>query len=361
MVVRRMKASERAFPELKGEWLYEDYHLKCMVAKEGNVAYNTIKDDKKKAAWEINELMRATEALPSVHAKVKLVARNWIKGCYDTKDTSGAVTDTDWKGYLKDIWSAIKEIMMVTEAEKRKDLGHHFRDLATANSKRNWERNLVDLVTVVEKLQMDNADLGNMISDQDVCFYILEALPDDVARNIRLFANEKTKKSEDLIKLLKLQISTVGPDVLTGHKTVKLEANWTGSIGIPPRVTPKECSRCGNTSKHKEGKCPAMGMTCNKCGKPNHFSNVCRGGKSEDENAQHGSQQGPRSPNVFKGKCNKCGAFGHKRSDCIANQNSKFTVTAEQGEENCLDIPRRFCFKTENKIGNSSVDRNKQM
>jgi hypothetical protein len=36
------------------------------------------------------------------------------------------------------------------------------------------------------------------------------------------------------------------------------------------------CSYCGN-AKHGDGtECPAKSSTCHKCGKPNHFSRVCR-------------------------------------------------------------------------------------
>ena len=35
------------------------------------------------------------------------------------------------------------------------------------------------------------------------------------------------------------------------------------------------CRNCGRSYPH-EGRCPATGKVCNKCGKPNHFANVCR-------------------------------------------------------------------------------------
>ena len=35
-----------------------------------------------------------------------------------------------------------------------------------------------------------------------------------------------------------------------------------------------KCGRCGFV--HLQGKCPAFGKNCNKCGKENHFSAVCR-------------------------------------------------------------------------------------
>ena len=36
----------------------------------------------------------------------------------------------------------------------------------------------------------------------------------------------------------------------------------------------RKCGRCGFV--HLQGKCPAFGENCNKCGKKNHFSAVCR-------------------------------------------------------------------------------------
>ena len=35
-----------------------------------------------------------------------------------------------------------------------------------------------------------------------------------------------------------------------------------------------KCGRCGFV--HLQGRCPAFGKNCNKCGKKNHFSAICR-------------------------------------------------------------------------------------
>ena len=39
--------------------------------------------------------------------------------------------------------------------------------------------------------------------------------------------------------------------------------------------TKKSCFKCGGEFPHKD-KCPALGKTCNKCGKKNHFANMCK-------------------------------------------------------------------------------------
>ena len=51
----------------------------------------------------------------------------------------------------------------------------------------------------------------------------------------------------------------------------------------PPRKFPmkqthtpsNQCRKCGLTWPHKEVPCPAIGKTCKKCDKPNHFARVC--------------------------------------------------------------------------------------
>lgn len=45
------------------------------------------------------------------------------------------------------------------------------------------------------------------------------------------------------------------------------------------------CKRCGR--KHAFGKCPAMGKSCTKCGKPNHFSVACRTKISNPSNSSN--------------------------------------------------------------------------
>lgn len=53
----------------------------------------------------------------------------------------------------------------------------------------------------------------------------------------------------------------------------------------PPRkeFSNEYCPRCGY-EKHRQGsQCPAMGQTCNKCQKPNHFARVCRAFEGKDE------------------------------------------------------------------------------
>ena len=53
------------------------------------------------------------------------------------------------------------------------------------------------------------------------------------------------------------------------------------SSGQPSKQKPKDglnCQYCGGS--HGQGKCPASGTTCGKCGKQNHFAKVCRSGQS---------------------------------------------------------------------------------
>jgi hypothetical protein len=57
--------------------------------------------------------------------------------------------------------------------------------------------------------------------------------------------------------------------------TKKYQQNIGKKIGTQAEM----CHRCGNF-KHKPNEtCPAHGVTCNSCGKANHFSSVCRSTK----------------------------------------------------------------------------------
>lgn len=54
-----------------------------------------------------------------------------------------------------------------------------------------------------------------------------------------------------------------------------------------PNEGASRCDRCGNNCRPGQ-KCPAMGATCNKCGKKNHWERVCR--------QKGGPSNGPRPP-----------------------------------------------------------------
>jgi hypothetical protein len=48
------------------------------------------------------------------------------------------------------------------------------------------------------------------------------------------------------------------------------------------RAKPEHCFKCGQPWPHNNGPCPAIGKNCNKCGKLNHFEEVCQSGKLEN-------------------------------------------------------------------------------
>lgn len=45
----------------------------------------------------------------------------------------------------------------------------------------------------------------------------------------------------------------------------------------------KKCMRCGGKYPHEDTPCPAIGMTCNYCKKPNHFKSVCLKLKNKEQ------------------------------------------------------------------------------
>ena len=64
----------------------------------------------------------------------------------------------------------------------------------------------------------------------------------------------------------------------------------------------EKCYHCGGLKHAESSKCPARGKTCNKCGKKNHFSVVCKSAgqtkglaKRETKSVSHLAQQPPPS------------------------------------------------------------------
>lgn len=45
---------------------------------------------------------------------------------------------------------------------------------------------------------------------------------------------------------------------------------------VSPSISPKNCHRCGQVHRYR---CPAIGVICSLCKKPNHFAKVCRSKK----------------------------------------------------------------------------------
>ena len=41
-------------------------------------------------------------------------------------------------------------------------------------------------------------------------------------------------------------------------------------------LTKSQCYSCGHDHHQDKSECPALGKTCHKCGRSNHFENVCR-------------------------------------------------------------------------------------
>ena len=71
-------------------------------------------------------------------------------------------------------------------------------------------------------------------------------------------------------------------DVAFVRKTLRRGADKTHSVPGPTKF--KQCGYCGRRHHPQQG-CPALGASCRKCGRPNHFAKVCRS-KSQDARPQ---------------------------------------------------------------------------
>ena len=59
------------------------------------------------------------------------------------------------------------------------------------------------------------------------------------------------------------------------------------------------CRNCGRKYPH-DGRCPATGKICNKCGKPNHFANVCRSTAQKPPRKHMSKKPKPRTVRPLK-------------------------------------------------------------
>ena len=69
-----------------------------------------------------------------------------------------------------------------------------------------------------------------------------------------------------------------------------------------------KCGNCGRAKHQSKDQCPAQGKTCNKCQKPNHFSNVCRSDLAKPPTQQTSNTQ--RKPTQAE-STNKYGRVSH--------------------------------------------------
>ena len=81
-------------------------------------------------------------------------------------------------------------------------------------------------------------------------------------------------------------------------------ANQAGQFGRPPRGGQRntgpgrftgDCTTCGNSSLHEytgDGSCPALGLTCFRCGRLGHMRRVCTTTRNDNQQGQMGPPQG---------------------------------------------------------------------
>lgn len=91
-------------------------------------------------------------------------------------------------------------------------------------------------------------------------------------------ANETSQKQ---IKLIKEDLNI---DLIKGKSSLQFKGcnkNQVKSKIQDNNLKTYTCKKCGTV--HSQGKCPAFGKTCNKCGYKNHFSVGCQNNKSDDK------------------------------------------------------------------------------
>ena len=79
------------------------------------------------------------------------------------------------------------------------------------------------------------------------------------------------------------------------------------------------CRNCGRNYPH-DGRCPATGKICNKCGKPNHFANVCRSTAQKPSRKHMSRKPKPRTVRPLKQE--------NHHSDSDSDQSYLYTVNS---------------------------------
>lgn len=107
---------------------------------------------------------------------------------------------------------------------------------------------------------------------------------------------------------------------------------WTKPQQKPPHASQaSQCRQCGRAWPHTQGPCPAKGKMCNKCGKPNHFSNVCYTNKqSRQMPAKHSSPQGSQARTQM-GATKIHMMTTHDSSESESDDEYVFTISALPG------------------------------
>jgi hypothetical protein len=90
----------------------------------------------------------------------------------------------------------------------------------------------------------------------------------------------------------------------------------------------KKCGRCGYEYPHKDNRCPADGKTCKTCGKPNHFSSVCRLGQPPGRVGSSGGEKGKGSEAKWNTR-----QFGNGAGNEAGTRKKVYNVGTKQQEE----------------------------
>ena len=88
---------------------------------------------------------------------------------------------------------------------------------------------------------------------------------------------------------------------------------------------------------------------CNKCGIYGHKAIECRGTKTNQ-----GDQQDSRKTGRFNGKCNYCGKIGHKEIVCRKKQREQGSGTANTARESIEEEMVLMCHEIENEVAEQS-------
>ena len=269
----------------------------------------------------------------------------FIDGTTDAGRVAFSIVRGSKSNELKDgdaclAWKRLNDKYESKSAPSRLKLKKEFNNSKLQNLKEDPDVWL----TKLEDLRVQLVRVNAPMTDEDLMEHVLNNLP-DAYENVITKLEDKIGDANDPLTISKLRDElNLKFERLNGKRTIDNNSN-NGQDG--------ETALFAGGFKGK----------CNRCGRWGHKARDCRSGGNNNNNNNNGNQNRNQNNNrnesrngnrKFQGKCNYCNKVGHKEADCWKKQrderqNDQANSAVETGEEMvlmafekgyCCEIPK---------------------